>query len=177
MTGITVLGIVGVRGRSVDRALAQVAAENSADGLTVTVFDGLSDLPRYSDNAESRQTPDAVSVLRTAATDADAVLVVTHYHDHVPTMVHNAIDWLTLGWNGRALRDKPIAVMGRAGGCFSGVWSHGQTANAHGVVGAHVVEPITVASLREAIQKLAGEVNIGSARFSVRRVRHQSCPR
>jgi hypothetical protein len=54
--------------------------------------------------------------------------------------------------------DKPLAVIGRAAGCYSGVWSH-QAEDPDGIAGHRVIEPITVATLREAIKMLAGEVH------------------
>jgi NADPH-dependent FMN reductase len=161
MTGINVLTIVGLRASSVTRALAKVAADSSADGITLNTFDNLSDLPRYSEALENRGTPSSVGALRTAATEADAVLVVTTYHGRMPAMVHNAIDWLTRRWDQGALHDKPLAVIGRAADCYTGVWSH-QAEDADGIAGHRVIEPITVATLREAVKMLAGEVPAGN---------------
>ena len=88
------------------------------------------------------------------------MLIVTTYHGRVPAVVHNAIDWLTRRWDQAALQDKPLAVIGRASGCYSGVWSH-QTEDADGITGPSVIESITVSNLREAIKKLACEVHVG----------------
>ena len=158
MPGINVLTIVGLRASSVARALANVAADSSADGITLNTFDCLSDLPRYSEALENGGTPSSVGALRTAAAEADAVLVVTTYQGRIPAMVHNAIDWLTRRWDQGALHDKPLAVIGRAAGCYTGVWSH-QAEDADGIAGHRVIEPITVATLGEAIKMLAGEVH------------------
>jgi NADPH-dependent FMN reductase len=73
---------------------------SSADGIALNMFENLTDLPRYSETFENRGTPSSVEALRTAAADADAVLIVTTYHGRVPTGVHNAIDWLTRRWKG-----------------------------------------------------------------------------
>ena len=162
MTDINVLIIVGLRAASVNRELAKVAADSSADGITLNMFDSLTDLPRYSETFENRGTPSSVGALRTAAAEADAVLIVTTYHGRVPAVVHNAIDWLTRRWDQAALHDKPLAVIGRASGCYSGVWSH-QTEDADRIAGPRVIESITVSNLREAIKKLACEVHAGDA--------------
>jgi len=160
MPSINVLTIVGIRSGSVNRALAQVAAQ-STPGITVNAFDALGDLPPYSETLENQRTPDSVAALRTAATQAHAVLLVTTYHGRVPPMVHNAIEWLTRRWNQSALCDKPLAVLGRAAGCYSGVWSH-QTQDAGNVAPHRVIEPITVGNLREAVKMLTGEVHARS---------------
>ena len=49
-------------------------------------------------------------------------------------------------------------MIGRAAGCYSGVWSHDQT-DARRSTRPGVIEPITVATLHEAVIKLAGEVH------------------
>ncbi len=143
-----------------NRELAEVGADTSADGIALNMFESLTDLPRYSETFEDRGTPISVGALRTAAAEADAVLILTTYHGRVPAVVHNAIDWLTRRWDQAALHDKPLAVIGRASGCYSGVWSH-QTQDADGIVAPRVIESITVSNLREAIKKLACEVQVG----------------
>ena len=90
------------------------------------------------------------------------MLILTTYHGRVPAVVHNAIDWLTRRWDQAGLHDKPLAVIGRASGCYSGVWSH-QTEDADRIAGPRVIESITVSNLREAIKKLACEVHAGDA--------------
>jgi NAD(P)H-dependent FMN reductase len=162
MMDIKVLIIVGLRAASVNRELAKVAADSSADGIALNMFDSLTELPRYSETFEYRGTPSSVGDLRTAAAEADAVLIVTTYHGRVPAAVHNAIDWLTRRWDQAALHDKPLAVIGRASGCYSGVWSH-QTEDADRTARARVIESITVSDLAEAINKLAREVHAGDA--------------
>ena len=67
MTDINVLIIVGLRAGSVNRELAEVAADSSADGIALNMFDSLTDLPRYSETFENRETPSSVGALRTAA--------------------------------------------------------------------------------------------------------------
>ena len=162
MTDTNVLIIVGLRAGSVNRELAKVAAGSGADGITLKVYDSLNDLPRYSETFENRGTPSCVGALRTAAAEADAVLILTTYHGRVPAVVHNAIDWLTRRWDQAALHDKPLAVIGRTSGCYSGVWSH-QTEDADRIAGPRVIESIAVSNLREAIKKLAREVHAGDA--------------
>jgi NAD(P)H-dependent FMN reductase len=162
MTDINVLMIVGLHAASVDRELANVAADSSADGIALHVFDSLTELPRYSETFDNRGTPSSVENLRTAAAEADAVVIVTTYQGRVPTAVHNAIDWLTHRWDQAALHDKPIAVIGRASGCYSGVWSH-QAEDADRVAGSRVIESMTVSNLDEAIKMLASEVHEGDS--------------
>jgi NAD(P)H-dependent FMN reductase len=172
MTDINVLIIVGLGAGSLARELAEVAADGSADEIALKIFDNLTDLPRYSESFEKRGTPSSVEALRTVAAQADVVLIVTTYRGRVPAVVNNAIDWLTRRWDQAALHDKPLAVIGRAADCYSGVWSH-QAEDADGISGSRVIESITVSTLREAIKKLACEVHAGDASSSASSARLQ----
>jgi hypothetical protein len=159
---ITVLVLVGLPAGPVNRALCRHVIDSSPDGVMVHVFDDLACLPRYNEAMETDGTPGAVLALRAAACEADAVLVITSYRGRVPSMAHSAIDWLTRRWRHGALHDKPIAVIGRSTGCYSGVWSR-QIEDTHGRLGPRAIEPLTVQTLREAVKRLADDVHGGSA--------------
>jgi hypothetical protein len=159
---ITVLVLVGLPTGPINRALSRHALDSSPDGVMVHVFDGLARLPHYSEALEADGTPDPVVALRAAASDADAVLVVTSYRGRVPSMAHNAIDWLTHRWRQCALHDKPLGVVGRSAGCYSGVWSR-EVDDSRGGLGSRVIEPLTVPTLGEAIKRLADEVHRGGS--------------
>jgi NAD(P)H-dependent FMN reductase len=159
---IIVLVLVGLPAGPISRALSRHALDSSPDGVMVHVFDDLAGLPHYREALETHGTPDAVVALRTAASEADAVLVVTSYRGRVPSMVHSAIDWLTRRWRHGALHDKPLAVVGRSAGCYSGVWSR-QVEDTRGGLGPRVIESMTAPTLREAVEKLADEVRGGTA--------------
>ena len=155
---INVLVLVGLPAGPVNRALSRHAIDSSPDGVLVNVFNDLARLPRYRESLETRGKPDAVVDLRLAAAEADAVLVVTSYRGRVPSMAHNAIDWLTRRWRHGALPHKPLAVVGRSSGYYSGVLSR-QVKDARGGLGRRVIEPLTVRTLDEAVKKLADEVS------------------
>ena len=159
---ITVLVLVGLPAGPVHRELSRHAIDSSPDGVMVNVFDDLIRLPRYDDALETHGTPDEVVALRTAATEADAVLIITSYHGRIPSIAHQAIDWLTRRWRSGALHDKPLAVVGATAGCYSGVWSH-QINDTQGGLGPRVIEPLEVPTLCEVVKKLAEEVHGGSA--------------
>jgi NAD(P)H-dependent FMN reductase len=157
-----VLVLVGLPAGPTNCALSKHVLISPPDGVTVNLFDDLAHLPRYSEAVETHGLPHQVIALRRAAAEADAVLVVTAYRGHVPSMVHCAIDWLTRRWHDGGLHDKPLAVIRRSNGNYSGVWSH-QIGYTRGRLGSRVIEPLTVATLCEAVRKLADEVHGGSA--------------
>ncbi len=179
MAHLTVLVLVGsLRSASINRQLADVAAQSAPDGVTVVVYDGLGDLPFYNEDIDTDEAPAAVDALRAAAAGADAALVVTpEYNGSIPGVLKNAIDWLSRPWGDSALKDKPLAVIGTALGRYGGAWAHDETRKSFGIAGARVVESISLslpagtlegkhpredaevaAAVREAIATLVSEV-------------------
>ena len=158
---IKVLALVGsLRAASINRQIAELAAAVAPDGVTVTVFEGLGDLPFYNEEIDDAITPDVqppaqVVALRSAAAESDAALVVTpEYNGSIPAVVKNAIDWLSRPFGNGALKDKPLAVIGGSMGRYGGVWAHDDTRKAFGIAGARVVDAI---KLSVPFQTLAGK--------------------
>jgi NAD(P)H-dependent FMN reductase len=180
MSDIKVLALVGsLRSASINRQLAEVAGEAAPDGVTVTIFEGLGDLPFYNEDIDNdADVPAAVTALRAAAAEADATLVVTpEYNGSIPAVIKNAIDWLSRPFGDGALKGKPLAVIGGSYGQYGGVWAHDETRKSFGIAGPTVVETIKLsvpfktlngqhprehaevaANVRDAVGKLVAEV-------------------
>jgi NAD(P)H-dependent FMN reductase len=184
MAEIKVLALVGsLRAASVNRQLAELAVSAAPDGVSVTVFDGLGELPLYNEDIDpavgaGAEAPAAVAALRAAAADADAALIVTpEYNGSIPGVVKNAIDWLSRPFGDGAFKGKPLAVIGGSFGQYGGVWAHDETRKSFGIAGARVIEAIKlsvpfkslngqhprehadlVAGVRDVVGKLAAEV-------------------
>ncbi|AQT80937.1 FMN reductase [Mycolicibacterium litorale] len=180
MADIKVLALVGsLRAASINRQLAELAAEAAPEGVTVTVYDGLGDLPFYNEDLDTEDAPAAVVALRAAAAEADAALVVTpEYNGSIPGVLKNAIDWLSRPYGSGALKDKPLAVIGAALGQYGGVWAHDETRKSFGIAGPRVIESVKLslpgtaldgkhprenaevaAAVRDVVGKLAAEVS------------------
>ena len=184
-SAIKVLALVGsLRAASINRQIAQLAAEVAPEGVTVTLFDGLGDLPFYNEEIDDavseavEHSPAPVAALRAVAADADAALVVTpEYNGSIPAVIKNAIDWLSRPFGNGALKDKPLAVIGGSFGQYGGVWAHDETRKSFGIAGAHVVDAIKLSvpfktlegkapaehaelseNVRDVVGKLAAEV-------------------
>ncbi|WP_231972848.1 MULTISPECIES: NAD(P)H-dependent oxidoreductase [unclassified Mycobacterium] len=181
---IKVLALVGsLRTASINRQIAELAADIAPEGVSVTVFEGLAELPFYNEEIDDAMNTDApplapVAALRTAAADADAALVVTpEYNGSIPAVIKNAIDWLSRPFGNGALKGKPLAVIGGSFGQYGGVWAHDETRKSFGIAGARVVESIKLSvpfktlegkapaehgelsdNVRDALGKLAAEV-------------------
>jgi NAD(P)H-dependent FMN reductase len=181
---IKILALVGsLRAASINRKIAKLAVAVAPDDVTVTIFEGLADLPFYNEEIDDSMTPGApslaqVAALRAAAADAGAALVVTpEYNGSIPAVIKNAIDWLSRPFGDSALKDKPLAVIGGSMGQYGGVWAHDETRKSFGIAGARVVEGIKLsvpfrnldgkapaedaelsANVRDVVGKLAAEV-------------------
>ncbi|MUL63712.1 FMN reductase [Mycobacterium sp. CBMA 234] len=142
MADIKVLVLVGsLRAASLNRQLAEVAAESASDGVTVRVADGLGELPFYNEDLDNESAPEAVVALRQIAGDADAFLAVTpEYNGTIPAVLKNAIDWLSRPYGAGAVVGKPLAVVGTAAGQYGGVWAHDESRKSFGIAGANVVD-------------------------------------
>jgi NAD(P)H-dependent FMN reductase len=179
MSDINVLALIGsLRAGSINRQIAELAAENAPDGVGVTLYDGLGDVPFYNEDIDGPDAPAAATKLREAVADADAVLVVTpEYNGSIPAVVKNAIDWLSRPYGQSAVNGKPLAVIGGAFGQYGGVWSHDETRKSFGIASANVVEALSlsvpfatldgkhprenadlVANVDDVLRKLAAEV-------------------
>jgi NAD(P)H-dependent FMN reductase len=172
-----------LRAASINRQIAELAVAVAADDVTVSIFEGLGQLPFYNEEIDEAMNSGApplasVAALRAAAADADAALVVTpEYNGSYPAVIKNAIDWLSRPFGDSALKGKPLAVIGGSFGRYGGVWAHDDTRKSFGIAGARVVDAIKLSvpfktlegkapaehaelseNVRDVVGKLAAEV-------------------
>lgn len=142
MTRILVL-LGSLRAASVNRQLAELAVEVAPDGVTLTLFDRLGELPFYNEDVDTEDVGDPVTELRRDAERADAVLVVTpEYNASIPGVLKNAIDWLSRPYGEGTLKGKPLAVIGASLGSYGGTWAHDETRKSFAIAGPRVVDSI-----------------------------------
>jgi len=151
----TILVLVGsLRAASVNRQLAEVAAESAADGVTLEIYDGLAEVPFYNEDLDTATPPAAAAALRRAATRADGALLITPENNAtIPAVLKNAIDWLSRPYGASGLTGTPVAVIGAAAGRHGGAWAHDETRKSVGITGATVLDDVR---LSLAIPTLAG---------------------
>ncbi|PYE13790.1 NAD(P)H-dependent FMN reductase [Williamsia limnetica] len=139
-----ILVLVGsLRRDSVNRSLAQVAADNAPAGVEVELYSGLELLPFYNEDIDVDPVNAEVVRLRKAVADADAVLIATpEYNGTIPAVLKNAIDWLSRPYGAGAITGKSVGVVGAALAQFGGKWSHDDTSRSVGIAGGRVVEDI-----------------------------------
>jgi NAD(P)H-dependent FMN reductase len=142
-----ILALVGsLRADSFNRQLAEAAVKHAPDGTDVEIFEGLADVPFYNEDLDrAGDVPPPAQTLRDAVRRADALLLVTpEYNGSIPAALKNAIDWTSRPYQGGAIVDKPLAVVGTAGGRYGGAWAHEDARKISRVAGARVIDDIAL---------------------------------
>ncbi|MGW1160031.1 NAD(P)H-dependent oxidoreductase [Streptomyces sp. NPDC002513] len=140
---VRILALVGsLRAGSHNRQLAEAAVKHAPEGVEVVLHEGLGQVPFYNEDIDVEgNVPEAAAALRTAAAEADALLLFSpEYNGTIPAVLKNAIDWLSRPYGTGALSGKPVAVVGTAFGQYGGVWAQDETRKALGIAGGTVLE-------------------------------------
>lgn len=119
-SALRVCGVAGsLRSDSFNLALIRAAVELAPAGVEVEVFDGLADIPLFNQDMEAQGDPVAVTALKTAIRESDALLIATpEYSGGVPGVLKNALDWAARKGidQASALDHRPVAIMGASPG-------------------------------------------------------------
>lgn len=148
-----ILVIVGsLRAGSYNRQLAEAAIKLAPKDIDVTLYEGLAELPFYNEDLDEPDTvPLAAHSLRRAVRSADALLMVTpEYNGTVPPALKNAIDWASRPFPRGAIYQKPVVVIGTAGGRSGGAGAHHDARNTARIAGATVLDGIALSVPRAA---------------------------
>ncbi|WP_347039573.1 NAD(P)H-dependent oxidoreductase [Glutamicibacter halophytocola] len=143
-----VLTLVGsLRNGSTNQQLAEATSHNAPEGMEVSVFSGLENIPFYNEDTDVEGgVPVAAQALRDAAAEADALMLVTpEYNGTMPAVLKNAIDWLSRPFGAGAVSGMPTVVVGTAFGQYGGVWAQDEARKALNIAGAKVLEDVKLA--------------------------------
>ena len=101
-----ILGISGsLRASSSNTALLQAAAVLAPEGITITLYDGLSQLPQFNPDLDDETVRRPCNDWRASLRAADGVVFSTPEYAHgVPGALKNALDWVV---GSGELVDKP----------------------------------------------------------------------
>jgi NAD(P)H-dependent FMN reductase len=77
-------------------------------------------------------------------------VVTPEYNGGTPAALKNAIDWTSRPYGNGAIVDKPVAVVGTAGGQYGGAWAHEEARKTARIAGAHVLDDIALSIPRAA---------------------------
>lgn len=116
---VTILAISGsLRKGSHNRAVLEAASRLAPPVATITVFDGLANVPVFNEDLEDApDVPPGVVRLRSAVVASDGLMISTpEYNQSIPGVVKNMIDWLSRGGSHESLVGKPVAVTGATTG-------------------------------------------------------------
>lgn len=115
MPSVALLGICGsVRKASLNRQLLVAVGEQLPTGATLSIQDGLDQLPIFnSDHVD----PPAVIALKDAIGAADGVIfAVPEYNYSIPGGLKNALDWVSRPPATSPMRRKPVGLVGATSG-------------------------------------------------------------
>ena len=137
-----ILAISGsLRRDSHNTALLRAAAGLLAPGHELILYEGLRDVPPYSEDDDTDPAPAAVAALRAAVAGADAVLISTPEYNHsIPGVLKNALDWASRPHATNVFRGKPVAVIGSSAGLFGAVWAQAELRKVLEAMGALVAD-------------------------------------
>lgn len=143
MSQTRLLALVGsLRAASINRRLAEAAAQSAPEGVEVVLYEGLADIPFYNEDLDVEgRVPAAAAALRAAVAESDGLLLLTpEYNGTLPAVLKNAIDWASRPYGAGALKGRATAVISASISSNAAKWSHADAVKALGVAGAVVVE-------------------------------------
>lgn len=175
---MNILAISGsLRAASTNTALLRAAAELAPPGVTVTLYDGLDELPHFSPERDRENTSESVNTLRTLLRQADAALICTPEYIHgMPGVLKNMLDWLA---SSGEFVDKPVGVVSAGPSDTGGSRAHAALTYTLSILTAklpeeaslivpfvrtklntsgHLIDPKTAEQLRSAINALVKAV-------------------
>ena len=134
---VHVVAISGsLRKSSSNTALLAAAAQMAPANVTMSLFDGLANLPPFDPDLDEKDCPDAVKEFRKRLDGCDAVLISSPEYAHgVPGVLKNALDWIV--GSGEFI-GKPVGVL-NASARSTHAW-------------ASLVETLTVMSARVIVE-------------------------
>jgi NAD(P)H-dependent FMN reductase len=98
-----------LRRRSSNSALVDAVSRLAPEGVDISVFDKLGEIPPFNPDLDSEDPPEAVGGFRATLQGADAVLISSPEYAHgVPGVLKNALDWIV---GSGELVGRPIALV------------------------------------------------------------------
>jgi chromate reductase, NAD(P)H dehydrogenase (quinone) len=146
-----ILAISGsLRAASANTTLLKAAAAMAPEDVTLSLYDGLGDLPPFNPDVDKDPPHAAVAEFRSQLRQSDGVIFSTPEYAHgVPGVLKNALDWVVASGE---LYNKPVALFSaspRAGYAQSSLVETLTVMSARVVPEACVVVPLSRMSLQE----------------------------
>lgn len=121
MAELKILGVCGsLRKASLNMAALRACGELMPAGMTLTIYEGLGEIPLYNQEILDAGVPEPVQRLRNAIAGADGLLLASpEYNFSVTAALKNGIDWMSRLPN-QPFMDKPIALFSASAGPLGG---------------------------------------------------------
>ncbi len=135
---MNILGISGsLNPESSNTAVVRAAASVSPEGMTVTLYAGMGDLPHFTPKLDGDAPPSPVRELRRLLRAADGVFVCTPEYAHgMPGSLKNAFDWVVS--SGEFDGGKPAAALSASPSYLGGDKALASLTQTLAVLGAHI---------------------------------------
>jgi NAD(P)H-dependent FMN reductase len=139
-----ILAISGsLQAASANTALVRLAAAVPEEGIAVSVFDGIGELPYFNPDLDGDAPPGSVGQFRARVSAADGLLIASPEYAHeMPGVLKNALDWLVRSGE---LYGKPVAVVCAAPSAERGAYVRQALRQTLMAQGANVVVSATIA--------------------------------
>jgi chromate reductase len=138
---ISLVGISGSLRRGSYNTALRAALDALPEGVGLSLYDGLREIPPYDEDEDDDSPPAAVSRLRGELAGADGLLLAAPEYNHsIPGQLKNAIDWASRPAAASVLRFLPAAVIGASTGAFGAVWSQAEMRKVLAACGSRVVD-------------------------------------
>ncbi|GAK00935.1 NADPH-dependent FMN reductase [Geomicrobium sp. JCM 19055] len=101
-----------LRQHSLNSKLLAEAGSMKPDDVTITPYE-IQEIPLFNGDLEEDGDPEAVLSLKRALKESDGLLIVTpEYHESMPGVIKNVLDWVGSDANENVLRNLPVGVIG-----------------------------------------------------------------
>lgn len=107
---LKILAISGsLRANSSNTALLHAAARLAPENVTITLYEGLGNLPHFNPDLDGEDVAASVADFRTQLREADAVLICSPEYAHgVPGVLKNGLDWIV---GSGEFMEKPVGLI------------------------------------------------------------------
>jgi chromate reductase, NAD(P)H dehydrogenase (quinone) len=139
---VNVLAISGsLRRDSNNTRLLRALREEAPEGVELTIWDGLREIPPYDADDDGVPGPPEVEAFRRLVRESDAVVFATpEYNSSIPGTLKNALDWGSRPLATNAFRNKPVGVIASSAGAFGAVWAAAELRKVLAAMGSRVAE-------------------------------------
>lgn len=97
-----------LRQHSLNSKLLAEAVSMKPDSVTITPYE-IQEIPLFNGDLEEDGGPEAVLSLKRALKESDGLLIVTpEYHESMPGVIKNVLDWVGSDANENVLRNLPL---------------------------------------------------------------------